>query len=509
MIRLAVLLSVLATACGGSHDTPTSSDPDASPDTAQTDVSTALTDDGPVHGTISNDLVIWKGIPYAQADRWMPPARPTAWTTALEASDFGPACPQANHDDLPQAEACLTVNVWAPSDRSTSHPVLVYIHGGGYVEGSARDPGYDGATLTHDTGAVVVTIQYRLGLLGYLAMTELQSPDGGIGNFGLRDQIFALGWVHRNIAAFGGDPSRVMLSGESAGGAAVCTIVGAPSAQGLFTAASIQSGPCRAVLDVHNPTGTFPATETFGTAIATQLGCTTNIATCLRGKTTAELLGVALPVYYDLGIAISATFPVVDGVTLVERPFAALQHLDAPLIIGSNREDGGAFTYMDGDTAGSFDAYVHAIGQDSHKAQLDAAYPVGTMGELGAIVALSTDLAFACNVALAAYLHHGPTYAYELDRGIPNGPLQFLHATHGWDYVDLFGTFTAWGATATADDLAVSTEIQHAWIGLANGQAPWTPTPGSFHQLDSPSTTGTEWRGNRCTTLANLGMLGN
>lgn len=507
MARHALVLSIVATACGGTHDTPTSPDVDGAviPDTGH-----VATDDGPVHGTTASDLVIYKGIPYAKAERWMPPHRPEAWTDPFQAIDFGPACPQEGHADLPQAEDCLSLNVWAHADATTDRPVIVYIHGGGYIEGSSRDPSYDGADLARNTGAVVVTLNYRLGVFGYLAMTELAAPDGGIGNFGLRDQIAALEWVHRNIAAFGGDPAHVLVAGESAGGGSVCALVGSPLAQGLFSAASIQSGPCRGALSLTQPTGTFPATETFGKeVVAKQLGCTTDVANCLRGQTMAQILSIQYPAYYDVGIPVTSLFQVVDPVTLPERPFAALAHVSAPIIVGSNREDAGAFTYMDGNTPGSFDAYVHSIGFDAVKSQLDALYPTATMGELGAIVTFSTDLAFACNVALVAATHTaGPTYAYELDRGIPNGPLAPLASTHGYDFINLFGTFSAWSITPGPDDIAVSHQIQNLWASVASGQAPWPATPG-FLQIDVTSTAGTTFRGNRCQTLLQLGLLGN
>ncbi len=201
--------------------------------------------------------------------------------------------------------------------------------------------------------------------------------------------------------------------------------------------------------------------------------------------------------------------PVIDGVVLTERPFAALAHVAAPILVGSNREDAGAFTYTDGDTPGSFARYVQRIGQAASQPQLAALYPVSTMGELGAIVALSTDLAFACNAALVAAFHAGPTYAYELDRGIPNGPLAFLHATHGYDVVLMMSTFAAWGITPGADDLAVAASIQRWWGQVARGAAPtgWAATPG-YLQLDVRSTPSSVWRGGRCTTLAALGLLG-
>ena len=512
--RLLAML-VLATACGGSRDTPPLDDGD-DVDAADmpTDVLTPdiASDDGPILGVTTGDLVVFKGIPYAHADRWMPPVRPAAWSAPLDVGAYGPACPQA-HPELPQSEDCLSLNVWAHAGPRASRPVIVFIHGGGFVEGSSRLELYDGASLARGADAIVVTINYRLGVLGYLAMTELASPDGGIGNFGLRDQIAALEWVHRNIAAFGGDPAHVFVTGESAGGASVCQLLASPKATGLYSAASIQSGPCRAALSLTQPTGTFPPTETFGReVVARPLGCTAgDVAACLRSKTVEQILALHLPSYVDIGVPVTSLFPVVDGVVMPERPFAALPHVTVPIVIGSNREDAGAFTYTGGDTPGSFDAYVTSIGHAALRPQLDALYPTATMGELGAIVTLSTDLAFACNVLIAAVLHGaGPTYAYELVRGVPNGPLQFLHATHGVDIIYTLGTFTAWGITPGPDDLALLARMQSMWGQHARGEAPtgWAATPG-YSQIDVTSTPGTVWRGNRCTSLAQLGLLGN
>ncbi len=503
-------------ACGGGHDSP--ADPDAADpgiDASPIGADVAI-DSGPIHGTAAGDLVIFEGIPYAHADRWAPPTPPIPWVTRRDATAFGPACSQANHPDLPQAEDCLSLNVWAHADAKP-RPVIVWIHGGGFVEGSSRDLTYDGAALARAGDVVVVSLNYRLGVLGFLALPQLAAPDGGIGNFGIRDQIAALAWVHRNITALGGDPAHVLVAGESAGGASVCTLLAAPAANGLYAAAAIESGPCGAVLALTTPTGTFPAAEGFGiVAVAAPLGCTSgDIAACLRAKSVDQILGLALPAYYDLGLPIGATFPVVDGVVIDQRPLAALAagRAAVPIIVGSNHDDASVFVYQLGitDAAGQFATYLHAIGQDAHASALQTLYPVATLGELGAATAYATDVAFACSAQRVATAHVATTYHYELERGVPNGPLAFLNAVHGFDVVNLFGSFAAYQIVPSADDLAVSATIQHAWAAVAHGEPPtaWPAAP-LFERLDVSSTSaaGSTWRDGRCTQLAALGLLG-
>lgn len=200
-----------------------------------------VTDDGPVRGRLASELVIFQGIPYAAPPtgnlRWAPPARPEPWTTPRQATAFGPVCPQLKNFPV-QSEDCLTLNIWA-HPKGPARAVLVWIHGGGFVEGDAGEAWYDGAELARRQDIVVVSVNYRVGLLGFLALPQLTAPDGGTGNWGLRDQIAALDWVRRNIAAFGGDPSRVMITGESAGGASVVALLASPPAQGLFQRAAL------------------------------------------------------------------------------------------------------------------------------------------------------------------------------------------------------------------------------------------------------------------------------
>ena len=202
---------------------------------------------------MEGDLRVFKGIPYALppvgSARWKPPSPMPRWAGVRKATEFGPACfqPKAQLSSIyawtpvPMSEDCLTLNIWAPTGARKA-PVFFWIHGGALTTGSSRDALYDGARLA-EQGIVVVSINYRLGVLGWLAHPELseESPLGISGNYGLLDQIEALQWVRRNIGAFGGDPSNVTIAGESAGGLSVMYLMAAPPARGLFAKAIAES----------------------------------------------------------------------------------------------------------------------------------------------------------------------------------------------------------------------------------------------------------------------------
>ena len=202
-------------------------------------------DSGALRGITDQGVASFRNIPYAAPPvgklRWRPPQAPRAWNKVRDASAFGPICPQNyNPSDngvgpLPASEDCLTLNVWTPAEVGAARPVMVWIHGGGFVNGSASAPLYDGDALARQ-GVVVVTLNYRLGWLGFFAHPALSATQPGepLGNYGLMDQIAALKWVQRNIAAFGGDPGNVTLFGESAGGMSVNKLMISPAARGLF-----------------------------------------------------------------------------------------------------------------------------------------------------------------------------------------------------------------------------------------------------------------------------------
>ena len=267
-------------------------------------VATALgevveTAQGTVRGSVTEDgsVASFKGVPYAAppvgALRWQPPAEPAAWEGERDATEFGAACHQAlgagegfyAQPPLDESEDCLTLNVWAPAEPSdVGHPVMVWIHGGGFGLGTGSLPLYDGEALAR-AGVVLVTINYRLGVLGFFAHPALtaESADGASGNQGLHDQVAALEWVRDNIAAFGGNPGNVTIFGESAGSISVCYLAATPLAEGLFQKAIGQSGGCFArhasldsaegvVVDAAIPNQLAGSGHEIGTGLAAALG---------------------------------------------------------------------------------------------------------------------------------------------------------------------------------------------------------------------------------------------
>lgn len=298
--------------------------------------------DGKLVGTNHNGVRAFMGIPFAAAPtgerRWRAPAPATAWIGARDATQGGPACPQparpagalSTHVPLAQSEDCLNLNVWAPADASAAHPlpVFVWIHGGANMLGDASAPYYDGAKLAQ-RGIVVVGINYRLGYLGYFAAPAL-GAEHGPGNFALLDQIAALRWVQKNIAAFGGDPKRVTIGGESAGGEAVLQLMTVNAARGLFAQAVVESGggwrktPTREGMTGKIRAG-FAAVGLDADADAD--------ADSLRAIPVAKLIQ-AESVDRQLGFG-----PFLDGVSVTEDPsavFRAGKQAAVPLLIGSN-----------------------------------------------------------------------------------------------------------------------------------------------------------------------------
>ena len=309
----------------------------AGPALAQTGTKVTI-DTGELAGAAEADLAVFRGIPFAAPPvgplRWKEPQVPAAWTGVRQARNFGAACPQDEaHKEPwaqvgPRSEDCLFLNVWRPL-RAGKYPVMVFIHGGSFTYGAAGVPLYDGTALAK-RGAVLVTINYRLGRLGYFAHPALtkEDPDGQLGNYGIMDQIAALEWVKRNIAKFGGDAENVTIFGESAGGGSVQLLMGSPAAKGLFHKAISQSGAGNTVLPPIR--GGAVNAEMIGEAWADSLG--------LKEATPAQLRAVPVAELLKNGRA----FPFLDGQVVTRSPgdpFYTKEAARIPLMIGGNSNE--------------------------------------------------------------------------------------------------------------------------------------------------------------------------
>ena len=424
----------------------------------------------------------FKGIPYAAPPvgplRWRPPQAVAPWTGVRPALQFGPDGPQAPNPLLrgpSRSEDCLYLNVWAPDGAAPgSLPVLVWFHGGGFVGGSGSDLRNDGALMAH-RNVVVVSFNYRTGLFGFLAHPALsrESEHGVSGNYGMLDQIAALRWVQRNIAAFGGDPQRVTAFGVSAGSASIALLLTSPLGHGLFQQAILHSpGAAR-------PLATLAQAEQAGTALGDDLDAlralpagdllarTPMLAPAVRGLTTPRVLR-----------------PIRDGWLLAEdeRPVYKAHRLHAmPLLVGTNADEGSLLTKdWPVDTLAQYKDLLQAsFGEAAGKA--GRIYPAATDRNVRSRVAeLFADTQFndgARLLAQAMAQREPKTWRYLFLRRRPHqkdGP------HHGDEVAYVFGTIADAPPGETADhepaDREVSTAMMQAWAAFAAGGNPNAPT---------------------------------
>jgi para-nitrobenzyl esterase len=267
---------------------------------------------GLVQGTSEDGLTVYRGIPFAAPPvgdlRWRAPQPAAKWEGMRQATKFGPSPIQGTRNGPGMSEDCLYLNVWTPAKSTNDHiPVLVWIYGGGFSAGSTSDRSYSGEKLARK-GVAFVSINYRVGQFGFLAHPKLsaESPNHVSGNYGLLDQIAGLQWVKKNIAAFGGDPSKVTIFGESAGGISVSMLCASPQAKGLFTGAISQSGDS---LGPPRPT-TFPGENLKRLADAERGG--EAFAKSAGASSIAELRKVA-PDQLPVGRGLGMSWPIIDG----------------------------------------------------------------------------------------------------------------------------------------------------------------------------------------------------
>ena len=382
---------------------------------------------------------VYKGIPYAAppvgALRWHAPQPPPSWEGVRKADTFGPGCIQNVAGSRPPwteefmhqgsiSEDCLYLNVWTTAkDAGELHPVLVYIHGGGFNEGSGSVAVYDGEGLAKK-GVVVVIINYRLGVLGFLAHPELtaESDDNASGNFGLLDQVAALQWVKQNIAAFGGDPNNVTIAGQSAGAIAVYLLTVAPPARGLFHRAIVQSGPGGLASFGLSTTRTLvrPLSEAEADGAEFAEGRGASSFQELRAMSITDL--TAAPA---TGSPPMRFGPVIDGYLIpdnVPAIYATGTPHDVPMLTGFNADEPSAFPGYGKMTAEAF----RETARDRYGASAEtflALYPAGTDEEAGnAQKASQRDVAAVAVGRLAAERAHTAktdAYLYYFERGIP------------------------------------------------------------------------------------------
>ena len=445
---------------------------------------------GPVEGVVTPVMHEFLGIPYAEppvgARRWTPPVAHSTWTTPRDASAFGNRCAQTGgpFGEASTSEDCLFLNVYVPHRKLTperdlhrKRPVMVWIHGGAFVSGSAEN--YDPTKLVGDGDVVVVTVNYRLGYLGFLAHPALsaESADAVSGNYGILDQQLALRWVQDNIAAFGGNPKKVTIFGESAGGISVHAQLASPLAAGTFHRAIAQSGAVFV-----QPT--LAEGEAQGADVADTLDCSDQTAACLRAVSVADLLA-------NQPLGLRTASPVIDGLVLptdLRTAFDTGAFNHVPLIEGSNRDEMRLFVALLFDLQGgpvTEEGYVDAIsaliGLPTGAASLLAIqYPTANYPSPGlALSALATDAAFACNAFAVDHYLAGrvPVYAYEFaDENAPATllpPVSFPYgAAHAFELNYLFTLPQAFPQSFTPDQGTLSDTMVRYWTRFARTGKP-------------------------------------
>jgi para-nitrobenzyl esterase len=429
---------------------------------------------------------VYKGIPFAAPPvgklRWQAPQPPAAWEGVRECTKFSSVCPQLPYPEgsiyasapEPQSEDCLYLNVWTPAKAATDKlPVMVWIHGGALTRGSGSRDVYDGANLAR-RGVVLVTINYRLGPLGFLAHPALskESPHGSSGNCGVLDQIAALEWVRDNVAAFGGDPKRVTIFGESAGSWSVCALVASPLAKGLFHNAIGQSGACFSPMqylkdDKHG----FAAAEQTGKSLEKALGCDTadDPLSAMREKSAEEILAAAAK-----SPALSRARANVDGWVFPQEIFEIYnsgKQNSVNAIVGSNADEGTAFAGPGlPSKASAFQALVRGKFGDLADRAL-AAYPVTSDSDVPkAFLNSARDEIFSWEMRTWARMTRKadrPAYLYYFTYVPPHPQAEKLGAYHAAEVPYVFDNLHMLPWKLSDSDHALADALADSWTRFA------------------------------------------
>ncbi|WP_396644063.1 carboxylesterase/lipase family protein [Microbacterium sp.] len=458
---------------------------------------------GTFRGLVNRGVRSWRGIRFAlppRGDRrWRAPvAAPDADTeTETDATVFGPVCPQPENPAIPlgegavQDEDCLSLNVWAPAaDADTAPPVMVWLHGGAYTFGSSSQPLYDATSMVASGDVVVVTVNYRLGALGFLDLTAALPHGGFDSNLALRDVLLALQWVQRNISAFGGDPDRVTVFGESAGGGLVTTLLATPAAQGLFHRAIAQSSPASSVYGRERATR---VADRFLSALGVD-AADAGAAQALRAAPVTAVVAAGATVYSDIPTTDPGTLafaPVVDGDLLPEAPITVLREgrgIPVPLMIGTNKDEASLFSFMKSPlipiTGERIDRMFADMATENPgvelptRAQVLTAYEHVRHRAIG--LGVARDIGFRLPTLWVAEGHSSaaPVWLYRFDHASPFLHLIGLGATHATELPYLWGNLVSGpkdltfrlGGRRIAE--VISARMQARWTAFAHGNAP-------------------------------------
>lgn len=452
---------------------------------------------GPVRGADlagpPGRVTAWKGIRFAKAPiddlRFRAPAPPEPWTEVADATAYGPACPQSTLPNMkldlgaPQGEDCLRLNIWAPAgtDPGAGKPVLVWLHGGAYVLGSGSQPLYDGHVLAADGDVVVVTVNYRVGALGFMDLSSFSSAQRQFdSNIGLRDVLAALAWVRDNIAAFGGDPDNVTLFGESAGAGIVTTLLGVAAAAGLFVRAIAQSSPATSVYDQDRG-------RRVSVAVLNKLGIAESEGHKVASASTVALIAATSEVFNEIPVSNPGTLafvPIVDGDLLEDQPVKLAQEgrlLPIPLIIGTNKHEAALFRLLRSPLMPITPHAITTMFSQIAVEQPDLQLP--TFEEFGSAysrrqksrsVGMATDIGFRMPSVWLADGHSrvAPVYLYRFDYATPVFKLLTVRAAHATELPYVWGTLGApqdmslkLGGAKTAT--AVSHRMRTRWLNFA------------------------------------------
>lgn len=456
---------------------------------------------GPVRGTDDGTALCFKGVRYAAPPlgelRFRAPRPPTPWTEPAEATRYGKTCPQPPVPNFPMNlgagpdEDCLTLNVWAPSGTAPGDgkAVMVWVHGGAYVLGSGSQPYYDGRRLSHDGDVIVVTLNYRLGAFGFLDVPGFDS------NVGLRDVLAALRWVRDNIAAFGGDPDRVTLFGESAGAGIVTSLLAVPAAEGLFSAAIAQSSPATSVYDRSRAQKVTDEVLSF-------LGVPPGEERRLIETPVSALIAATKKVFDEIPVRNPGTLafvPIIDGDLLSDYPVRLAREgktHPVPLIIGTNKHEANLFRLMRSPlmpiTPRAITSMFNQIAGEQPDLQLPTQEQLGSAygAKKTSAVSIASDVGFRMPSVWFAEGHNSvaPVYLYRFDYASPLMKALLVGAAHATELPYVWGTLGApqdmtlkLGGVKAAR--AVSKRIRTRWVNFAAsakptglpGEPDWTP----------------------------------